>query len=93
MYVGIMQVDLELAGPRNLKERRSIVNSLRDRIRKRFQAAVADVGPQTVYTELTLGISVVSNEARHARARCDAILAWLESQPAAQVLECQTEIL
>ncbi len=93
MYVGIVQVELRLHSPTNLKERRRIVNALKDRIRHRFEAAVAEVGPVEGYGEATLGIAVVSNEARHARQRAQAILDFLEKARDAEIVDQLVEVL
>lgn len=93
MFVGIVQVELSLDHPGTLKGRRAVVLRVRDRLRQRFEAAVADVGPQDRLHEVVFGIAVVSNDARHARERCDKILAWLEAQPQVEVSDSQTEVL
>jgi hypothetical protein len=93
MYVGVMQVELRLHGPTNLKEKRRIVKSLKDRLRHHFEVAVAEVGPLEAYTESVLGIALVSNEGRHARQRCQAVLDFLERVPDAEVLDHQVEVL
>lgn len=93
MYVGILQVELQLHRPTNLKEKRHIVKSIKDRLRNRLEVAVAEVGPVEAYTSATLGISLVSNEAKHARERCQAVLDFLERLPDAEVLDHQTEVL
>lgn len=93
MYVGILQVELDLPAPSNLKERRRLVVSIKDRIRRQFQAAIADVGVQDAYHECTLGLAVVSNDPRHAQSCCQAVLDWLEAFPDVQVQDHQLEIL
>ena len=93
MYVGIVQVELRLHAPATLKERRRIVRSLKDRLRHRFEVAVAEVGPVEGYTEATLGVAVVSNEARRARERCDAVLRFLENARDAEVVDHLVEVL
>lgn len=93
MFVAVMQVELELPEPRNLKERRNIVNSLKDRLRHRFMVSVAEVGPVDGYTSATLGIALVSNDPKHARERSQKVLEFLENAPDSRVLDSQTEIL
>jgi len=93
MYVAIVQVELELYGPRNLKDRRRIVNSLKDRLRHRFHVAVAEVGAFSGYREAELGIAIVSGEARHARECAQKVVEFLEEAPDSQVVDVQTEVL
>ena len=93
MFVAILQVELELFGPRSLKERRNIVNSLKDRLRRRFMAAVAEVGTLDDYTSATLGIAVVSDDGKHVRERSQKILEFLENAPDSRVTDSQTEVI
>jgi uncharacterized protein YlxP (DUF503 family) len=93
MYVGILQVELELPEPTTLKDKRNILRSIKDRLRSRFEVAVAEVGPLQIKREATLGIAVVSNEPKHARARIQSVLNWLEAHPDARVADSTTEIL
>ncbi|NRA97649.1 MAG: DUF503 domain-containing protein [Planctomycetes bacterium] len=93
MFVAIMQVELELAGARNLKERRNILNSLKGRLRGRFMASVAEVGLPDAYTSAALGIALVSNDAKHVRERSQKILEFLENAPDSRVTDSQTEVI
>lgn len=93
MFVGIVQVELRLHTPDNLKEKRRIVRSLKDRIRTRYQVAIAEVGGLDVYRECVFGISLVSNDGRHARERCQAVVDFLENAPHAEVVDILVEVL
>ena len=93
MYVGILQVELSLPETTSLKDRRRIVSGLTERLRRRFEVAVAQVGPVEDWHEATLGIALVSNEARHARQRADAVVHFLEQQEGVALGDVQIEIL
>jgi uncharacterized protein YlxP (DUF503 family) len=93
MYVGILQVELELPEPTTLKDKRNILRSIKDRLRRKFEVAVAEVGPLQIKREATLGIAVVSNEPKHARARIQSALEWLESHPDVRVSDSSAEVL
>ncbi len=43
MVVGVLQVDVHLPRAHSLKEKRSVLNSLKDQLRGRFNVAVAEV--------------------------------------------------
>ncbi len=48
--------------PANLKEKRIIINSLKDKILKKFNVSIAEVGDHNSLHLTTIGISIVSNE-------------------------------
>lgn len=93
MYVGIIQVELRIPAPCSLKQRRAIVRSLKDRVRRRFQVAIAEIGILDDHEEVNLGIALVSNEGPHAEKRCRAVMEFIENNPEAEVVDIQMEVL
>ena len=67
MVVVAVRLTLRLEGVRSLKEKRSIVRSLVERLRTRRQLSAAEVGAQDRLQHAEVGFAVVSGE--HAQAR------------------------
>ena len=61
MNVGLCLVELHLAGSHSLKEKRRVLRHLKDRIRARFNIAVAEVDHQDLWQRATLGMVSISN--------------------------------
>lgn len=93
MHVAVIQVELAFPGVQSLKEKRHILKPLVHRLRQRFEVAVAEVGGQDAWRTALLGMALVSNHARHARERAQAVVAFLEDQPDARLEDHQVEIL
>jgi len=62
MIVGTLRVRLLLRGCHSLKEKRSVVRSLKDRLRDKFNVAVAEVDHQDVWQTAELGIVTVGTD-------------------------------
>ena len=62
MRVGTLEVRLSLPGVNSLKEKRQILRSLKDRIRGKFNVAVAEVDYQDVWRTACLGVVTVAND-------------------------------
>lgn len=73
MVVGVVSFELSLPGCRSLKEKRSVVKSLRERIRNRFNASVAETAHQDVWTRGELTVAVVAADRRRADSVLDRI--------------------
>ena len=56
-----------------------VVRSLIDKTRRKFNAAIAEVGTQDAHRTLTLGIAVVSGENAHAQNMMNEIIRFLEN--------------
>jgi hypothetical protein len=54
------------------------VRSLAQRIRNKFQAAVAEVGDNEAWQIATLGVAVISNTHRHCEEKLDEIIRYAQ---------------
>ena len=61
MVIGVLQLDLRLHGPQNLKQKRGVIQKLLARCRNRFPASCAEVGHQDLWQRTLLGFAVVSS--------------------------------
>ena len=94
MHVGICKLTLHIPGASSLKEKRQVARSLSDRIRNRFNVAVAEVEGADRRQRLTLGICCVSNDRGHADSMLSEVLDFVErSRLDVEVLEIQSEIV
>lgn len=66
MIVGTLELHLRMDGCNSLKDKRRILRSLADRVRREFQAAVAEIDDCDLWNVATVGVACVSNDARHA---------------------------
>ena len=93
MPIASVRVRLRLPS-RTLKEKRSIVKSLVERLRHTFNASVAELGNLDSPGIATVGAAVLSNDARHADEQVQAIAAAIQEwRLDAEVLDVETEII
>jgi uncharacterized protein YlxP (DUF503 family) len=93
MVVGVCKLTLRVRGSASLKDKRQVVLSLSQRLRNKFNVAVAEVDTNDRWQIATLGITCVSNEAGHAREQLDAVVRFIESsRPDAELLESEIEV-
>ena len=94
MHVGICKLTLHLPESSSLKEKRQVARSLTDRIRNRFNVAVAEVEDADLRQRLTLGVCCVSNDRGHADAMLAAVVNYVEeSRLDLELLYVQSEIV
>lgn len=93
MVVGVLQLDLRLHGPQNLKQKRSVMQKLLARCRNRFPASCAEVGHQDLWQRALLGFAVVSSSEQVVAP----ILARIEEEVLASadldLVNAETEII
>jgi len=61
MPVGVITLEIHLPYAHSLKEKRAVVRKIRDRLRSRFNVAVAELDHQDVWQQTTLGVVSISN--------------------------------
>ena len=84
MVVGIVRFELHLPGAQSLKDKRQVVRSLKERLRERVHASVAEVEFQDLWQRAAIGLAgsvllhVVAPAAMAASVRVgDAVAAAL----------------
>lgn len=60
MIVGLLTIELHIPHARSLKDKRMVLRSLKDRLKK-FNAAVAEVEHQDLWQRATLGIVAIGD--------------------------------
>lgn len=93
MFVGVLRFSLDIVGARSLKDKRSVVKSLKERVQARLKVSIAEVGSLDHPRHATLGVAVVSSSS----TICDQVLADVASiagcLPDAILTDRATEIL
>ena len=92
MRVGILTVRLELSWSRSLKDKRSVLVSLRDRIRQRFNVSVIESGLQENCRMIELSVAAIALSPAYADEILEAVNRFIETATDAVVLTSIKEI-
>jgi uncharacterized protein len=64
--VGVLTFELRLEHSHSLKDKRQVVKSLKDRLRARFNVAVAEIGEQEMWQRAVVAAVTVSSDRKTA---------------------------
>jgi uncharacterized protein YlxP (DUF503 family) len=92
MIVGSLRVRLLIRQSRTLKDKRQVVQSIKDRLRNGFNVSVAEVEAQDHRQLVVLGVAMVGNEAKHVRSTLGQIVSALRVHPVAELLDHEMEV-
>ena len=92
MLIGHLIVEFSLDGNDNLKAKRRVANSLKQKTRNRFNVAVAEDGTENSLTRLRLSVISLSNSERHLRSRMDKCLLMMEAVAGEEMVDASLEI-
>ena len=93
MAVGTLRIRLVIRGARSLKDKRRTVKSIKDRVRNKFNASIAEVGALESYQTAVLGVAVVANDHDYIRSVLSKITNLAGTTRDAELAECDMEIL
>lgn len=93
MIVGLCTIELYIPDGHSLKAKRQILLSLKDRLRRKFNLSVAEVGEQDLWQKAVLGMACVANEGAHVNSVLDQALNLVRSVPVIEVLNHRIELL
>lgn len=94
MRIGILTILIHLPGCSSLKEKRSRIKPLQERLKQQFNISVAEIGHQDVHQTAQIGIAVINSDARIIDAYLANVLQWIEGYfPDLYIQEQKVEIL
>lgn len=90
-HVSLLIVHLRLPEARTLKDKRQVLQSLLDRAGRRFNVSVAEVACNDQHTRAQIAAACVGNSPAHCSEVLDKVLALLEAEPRAEVIQVERE--
>lgn len=75
MPVGLLTLELHMPEAQSLKDKRQILRSLKDRLRRHFNVAVAELDFQDVWNSSVVGVVTLSNAEQHVEESLQLVLA------------------
>jgi uncharacterized protein YlxP (DUF503 family) len=76
--VGVLTLELHIEGAQSLKDKRHTVKSLKDRLRGKFNVAVAEIDYQDLWQRALIAAVTVSSD----RTRAEQVLQLVEREAA-----------
>lgn len=93
MFIAIAKVTLSIPGSGSLKGKRQVLRKVIDKVKARFNVAIAEVGDLDLWQKTTLGIAAVANDHAFAQESVDKVLAYIEELYVAPVVSRSTEVI
>lgn len=93
MFIGVLSIRLFLSEPQSLKDKRRIIKSLIERLKNKFNIAVAEAAYLDSWNNSELGIVCISNDAGHADSMMNSVVNYIEGFGSAELADVKTEII
>lgn len=93
MTIGLLQASISIPEARSLKDKRSVVRGLKDRVLNRMNVSVAEVGRQDAWKFADLAFVTVSAQNEVVQKRLSELSTFLHSDPRWVLLDIRTELI
>ena len=91
MTVGIARITLFVPESHSLKEKRMVLRRVKDRVRSKFNAAIAEVDDNDVWQRGVVGLALVGNDRRFVESALDEVVRFVRDL--AEATNVEREIL
>jgi uncharacterized protein YlxP (DUF503 family) len=78
MVIGCCTIELYIPGSHSLKDKRSVLKRVINRIRHEFNVSIAEVDYHDVHQSALIGVVTVSTDSAHAHGRLTHVVNWIE---------------
>ncbi|MGB3974978.1 MAG: DUF503 domain-containing protein [bacterium] len=93
MPVGICHIQFQVPSSESLKDKRRVVKSLKDKLRNRFNIAIAETGGLDSWRKCELGFVSISNDSAYLEGLISSVIRTIESDLRVIVTDFSMEIL
>jgi uncharacterized protein YlxP (DUF503 family) len=92
MVVGVCELEFHIPGSSSLKEKRFVLRSLKDRLRRRFNVAVSESEHHDRWQLATLCVVTVSNDAAVVHSVLSHAQQLVQREPRLELLDVRVEL-
>jgi uncharacterized protein YlxP (DUF503 family) len=93
MVIGILQFELFIRGGESLKDKRRVVQSVKDRLHREHLVSVAEVAHHESLNHAVMAVAMVAVDGARVGEVLDNITAKLRSTPGADLGDCSRQLL
>jgi len=93
MVIGVAKLSLRLQDNQSLKGKRKVMKRICQRLRQRFNLAVAEVASQDLWQACEVGIVMVGNQGSYINSKLDKAVNFVEDMQLAEIVDVQMELL
>ena len=93
MIVGVLSLQISVFDAMSLKDKRSALKSLKDRISHRYNVSIAEVNHQDSMRTALLGVAMVGNDSRFIASTLSKIVDFVRKAPQVSLVDYSIETI
>ena len=92
MPIGLLTLEIHIPDAHSLKEKRVLVRKMKDRLRARFNVAVAELDHQDLWQRSVLGIVSIASDAKVLERLMESVQLESEKILGGDLVRCELEL-
>jgi len=92
LHIGVLQFTIEISYATSLKDKRSVLTGLREKLRRSHNISIAEIDDQDEWTTATLGIATAGSNIPQINSVLDRIVNALDEWRTATLVDHRIEI-
>ncbi len=93
MVIGLLTARSSIPEAHSLKDRRSVIRMIRDRVRNRMNVSVAETGKQDAWKSAEMAFVTIAADSTVVQKRLSEVTTMLRSTPRFVLIDLHTELL
>ena len=91
MIVGTLAIRLVIPEARSLKQKRSVLKSVKDRLRNHFNVSVSEIGAHDVWQSATIGVAMVGGDKKYMNTVLSKVIDHVRGFRQVQLVDYELE--
>lgn len=92
MLIGTVRFYVEIPSSFSLKDKRRVFNSLKSKLKNKFNISVSEIGEKEIWNRGELAVAVVSDDSLFCNEQLSKVIAFVEEFNDVNILEIKQEI-
>ena len=93
MIIGVLQLDLSIAGAMCLKDKRRAIHSVRDRIAHAFNVSIAETDAQDQWRRCVFGIAMVGSDQKYVEGALAKVVDLVRTLPQVDLTDYRIDFI
>ena len=91
MVIGVLRAELHFPAAESLKDRRSVLKSVKDQLRGRFNIAVAEVEANDTWQRATVGVSTIGDTRTYVDRILTEVTEWIRATRLVELIRVERD--
>ena len=93
MIIGALKLHIYLPEAQSLKDKRQVLQSYKEKLRRKFQVSVCELGKQDSWAEAIIGVAYINSSGAQVERVMDNVISFGELVKKLEVINFEKEIL